>query len=152
MSDFLSGSLTTLLAAAAGGSIGFIASRHFQRIATAHAEYDHADTLYADVVRLYLDYPRFGDITLTSNFQQAFRGNEANQYGFFAMNVHSFLETVYDSFYDKRTHSIAPQWARIFDYHARLHAAWLVANPDASEPTYRTFAVSRGTSSASTPT
>jgi hypothetical protein len=152
MPDFLSGSLTTLLGAAAGGTIGFLASRHFQRIQTAHAEYDHADTLYADVVRLYLEYPRFGDLRLTSDFEHSFDGNEASQYGFFAMNVHSFLETLYDSFYLEQGHSIAPQWARIFDYHARLHVAWLLANPDANEPTYRRFALSRGSSTARTST
>jgi hypothetical protein len=87
--------------------------------------YQHVDELYRDLILLYLQYPEFGDAARTSVYKVAFAGKELDRYNFFAMTVHTFLETIFDNLTDQETGSVDPQWQDIFDYHAKLHFAWL---------------------------
>ena len=129
-----------LAAAAFGAVIGaivsfFVAQWTVRREQREHS-YIHTDVQYAAVLRLYLEYPEFSAPEATRNYASAFSGSDLLRYSTFAALVHDFLETIFDLFHDGEKDRIEETWAKIFAYHARLHSAWLLANPGQYEPAY----------------
>ena len=62
----------------------------------------------------------------------AFKDIDALRYHYFAMRVHTFLETIFDL----SKGNVPGEWRHIYRYHRRLHSAWLQDHPDLQESAY----------------
>ena len=60
------------------------------------AEYRYLDKVYWKLLDAYAARPEFGDENLTSTCEESFRGKDALSYHYFAMRVHTVMETIYD--------------------------------------------------------
>ena len=95
-------------------------------------QYQYLDESYRDLLKSYFDHPKFGDKQKTAAYETEFKGDDAPQYHYFAMRVHTLLETMFDVYRGR----IPPEWAPVFNHHARLHKAWLERNAAVHEPSY----------------
>jgi hypothetical protein len=127
------------LGAVVGAIVSFFVAQWTARREQREHSYIHTDAQYAAVLRLYLEYPEFSAMGATQNYATAFPGKELLRYSTFAALVHDFLETIFDLFHDREKDRIIETWATIFAYHARLDAAWLMANPGQYEASYVDF-------------
>ena len=59
-------------------------------------QYRHLDVAYNELLKVYFENPRFGQPDLASSYAEAFAGDERWKYHYFAMRVHTFLESIYD--------------------------------------------------------
>ena len=101
-------------------------------------QYRLVDEGYHDLLEAYFAHPAYGDEPKTAEYAQAFQGDEALRYHFFAMRVHTTMESLFDLSGGK----IPDEWLPIFKYHTRLHGAWLQDHQQLHEPSYvaRVFA------------
>src|SRR5690242_1367564 len=68
----------------------------YQAVKKARAsDYQYLDATYSKLLDAYRARPQFGDPTRLAAYWTAF-GEERLDYHFFAMTVHSFLETMFD--------------------------------------------------------
>jgi hypothetical protein len=95
------------------------------------ARYRYLDEAYGDLLKAYQENPRFGDPLRTSRYRETY-GEDALRYHYFAMAVHSLMETVWD-FHEGK---IGDEWIWIFRHHTALHRAWLRDNQDANRKAY----------------
>lgn len=102
-------------------------------------QYRYIDDLYMKLLERYFQNPRFGDRELTTKYLASFSGDEALRYFYFAMAVHTLMETIFDV----NKGRIPKQWIGIFEYHTLLHMTWLRDNRQVHEPDYvaRVFAL-----------
>ncbi|HEY2007747.1 MAG TPA: hypothetical protein VGH23_02070 [Rhizomicrobium sp.] len=96
------------------------------------AEYRYLDESYSKLLELYRTNPEFGDKRRTDDYARAFQGDVEFRYHYFAMTVHSVMESIFDTY---KSH-IPKEWGHIFVYHTSLHLEWLRDNPGANEPRY----------------
>ena len=96
------------------------------------AEYRYLDESYGKLLEVYRANPEFGDKRRTDDYVRAFQDDIAFRYHYFAMTVHSVMESIFDTYKS----NIPKEWDRIFVYHTSLHLEWLRANPGANEPRY----------------
>jgi hypothetical protein len=122
------------------GAISYVVARSTSIGEIKAKDYTHLDSLYEKVLELYLLHPEFQDPKKTAEFEKAFK-DEAVLYDAYATILHNFHESIFD----RATvgDEIDPQWARIFDYHAKLHLRWLLNNDKPFEPTYCEFVRNR---------
>jgi hypothetical protein len=101
-------------------------------------QYRYLDGAYNEILKAYLDQPRFGQPKLTGNYAVAFKDEELWEYHYFAMRVHTFLETTFDCSKVPLLHFwwIPIVWKQIFHHHTQLHSAWLRDHRDLHEPRY----------------
>lgn len=132
-------SIATLI----GVIVGVIITLHVMRVEVNQRYYTHIDDFYRELIKLYLIYPKFSDPKNTNHYDTVFMDEELARYEFFAMSVHTFLETIYDQMVNKKTGRIDPLWEKIFDYHAKLHLRWLTTNEPPNEPEYVAFVKER---------
>jgi hypothetical protein len=127
--------LAALLGAAAGALLTWYVIRW--QVSQEHrvSVYVHIDAFYRELLSLYVTHPQFGDAAKTHSYQSAFSHVDLVQYEFFAMMIHTFLETIFDHF-RAPSGEIDSQWAKIFDFHGRLHLPWLLAAERPNEPEY----------------
>lgn len=95
-------------------------------------QYRFVDEAYVKLLERYFANSNFGDAALTSNYAASFSGAEGLRYHYFAMAVHTAMETLFDLYKTK----IPKEWIRIFEYHTVLHIAWLKDNQQVHEPDY----------------
>jgi hypothetical protein len=95
-------------------------------------QYRYLDETYNEILRTYLDHPEFGQPELTSKYRASFKKMNFWKYHYFAMRVHTFLETVFDL----SKGNVSNTWLHIFRHHANLHAAWLRDHSSLHEPGY----------------
>lgn len=126
-----------------GGIISFFVFKWVYSRQSATWNYNHTDSLYINTVKLYVDHPQFGDPEKTRSYVTAFKENELWQYHYFALNLHTFLETIYDLHLDERHDKIEYVWECIFDYHAKLHLEWLKNNKESNHSKYIDFVLRR---------
>ena len=119
-----------------GGATSFLVARWTLTRDMKKRDYAHLDMLYQKVLELYLLYPQFQDIEQTRDFKKSF-GDKALVYDAFAAVIHNFLESIFDL--AVKNDDIDRQWAHIFDYHAKLHLRWLLADARPFEPEYYEF-------------
>ncbi len=101
---------------------------HFER-------YQYLDESYNAILKMYFEYPQFGKLESTDDSASAFKEPESLRYHYFAMRVHTFLETLFDLSKESKG-EIPDEWLYIYRYHRRLHSAWLKDHPDLQEPAY----------------
>ncbi len=94
--------------------------------------YQYLDQSYSEILKAYFEHPQFGHSQSTSSYVSAFKEMEALRYHYFAMRVHTFLESVFDL----SKGNIPDEWVHIYRYHRRLHSAWLQDHGDLHEPGY----------------
>ena len=125
-------------------------------------QYRYLDASYADLLRIYREHPDLGDPERTGDYLSHFKGKDHLRYHYFAMTVHTVMETVFDLSrkdrlfkvlfrligYRRRT-KISKEWSHIFDHHTELHSEWLKQNPGANEPKYVDYVLKRQTYSRS---
>ena len=111
-------------------------------------QFRYVDDAYIKLLDRYFEHPKFGDPTLTRTYAQSFAGDEGLKYRYFAMAVHTVMETLFDLHKPKmpkwlrtaRRRAIASEipeeWMQIFTYHTKLHVSWLNDNPQLHEPAY----------------
>jgi hypothetical protein len=111
-------------------------------------EFRYVDEAYIKLLERYFANPRFGDPKLTNAYAQSFTGEEGLRYHYFAMAVHTVMETVFDVYKPRRPKwmsskisrpseiRIPEEWIQIFKYHTMLHVAWLKGNTHVHEPGY----------------
>ena len=95
-------------------------------------QYRFVDEAYAKLLERYFANSNFGDAALTSNYTASFSGAEGLRYHYFAMAVHTAMETLFDLYNTK----IPKEWVKIFEYHTMLHIGWLKDNQQLHEPDY----------------
>jgi hypothetical protein len=101
------------------------------------AEYRYLDESYSILLEDYRANPEFGDKQRTDDYVRAFQHDVEFRYHYFAMTVHSIMESIFDTYKSK----IPKEWDRIFAYHTALHLEWLRANPGANEPRYVKYVI-----------
>jgi hypothetical protein len=112
------------------------------------AEYRYLDESYSKLLEVYRANPEFGDKRRTDDYVRAFQDDIEFRYHYFAMTVHSVMESIFDTYKS----NIPKEWDRIFVYHTSLHLEWLRATPGANEPRYIEHVITlhdRGTSGVS---
>jgi hypothetical protein len=139
MTESMISAAAAIAGALLGGVLTWLITRWQLNRQMGHDAYEHVDGLYRDLIQLYMKYPEFGDAARTSAYRTAFSGKDLDRYNFFAMTVHTFLETIFDQLTDRKAGRIDPQWENIFDHHARLHLAWLREANRPNEPAYIDF-------------
>lgn len=117
-------------------TIGFLVARSNFAKDIKKRNYVHLDNLYQNTLQLYLQHPEFQDAEKTRHFATAFKDN-ALLYDAFAAIIHNFLESIFDV--AVQGDEIDPQWAQIFDHHAKLHLQWLLAKQRPFEREYYDF-------------
>jgi hypothetical protein len=137
----MTSNLVLIFCAILTGIATFFVTRWSMRKDAEQKNYSHIDSLYADILAQYLLYPQFQDSARTEHFTESFQGEDGLRYRAFAAVVHNFLESIFDLRYDKEKESVGDQWRRVFEYHARLHSKWLLANKTLFEPAYVAFAL-----------
>ncbi len=128
--------MNEIIAAIAGAVIGGVVIFLVAQKDRKKRDYEHLDSLYQKVLELYLRHPQFQDVQEIADVEQASK-HEALLYDAFAAIIHNFLESIFDL--ATTGDEIDPQWARIFDYHAKLHLRWLLCNDKPFEPNYCEF-------------
>lgn len=116
-------------------------------------QFRYVDDAYIKLLERYFEHPKFGDPTLTRNYAQSFVREEALKYRYFAMAVHTVMETLFDlhkprtpkwiqSAMGRETASKIPdEWMQIFAYHTKLHVSWLADNQELHEPAYVSYVI-----------
>src|SRR4249919_881227 len=99
---------------------GIVVASYWAGRSNKLAEYRYLDELYGKLLDTYRGYPEYGDQQRTDSYALAFRDDNALRYHYFAMTVHSVMETIFDVYETE----IPEQWIHIFDYHTRMHAQW----------------------------
>ena len=114
-------------------------------------QFRYVDQAYIQLLEHYFQHPKFGDPALTRDYAQSFRGAESVKYHYFAMTVHTIMETLFDlykpkipkrlekilSWVQKQSDTpIHDEWVHIFKYHTTLHISWLQDNRQLHEPAY----------------
>ena len=128
--------LTIEVAKLAVGVVGAIAvAWYWNRQRHRLEQYRFLDETYIDLLKSYFENPGFGDKAKAAAYETAFTGSEAAKYHYFAMRVHTLLETIFDVSNGR----IPPQWKPVFAHHAALHRAWLEKNAALQEPDYVTL-------------
>lgn len=94
--------------------------------------YRYLDEAYYNLLCKYLENPGFGDPSRTAEYRNHFKGDDAWKYHYFAMTVHSIMETIFDVSKGR----IPEDWIHIFEHHSRLHSAWLGSNRESYENRY----------------
>ena len=94
--------------------------------------YRYLDEAYYKLLCQYLENPMFGDPSRTKEYRNHFKGESAWKYHYFAMAVHSIMETIFDVSKGKIRHD----WIHIFKHHSKLHSAWLRDNRESYEDRY----------------
>ncbi len=112
------------------GAIG-VAS-YWNRVKDKLEKYQYLDASYSEILRIYFDNPRFGQPELTAKYAEAFKDTEYWKYHYFAMRVHTFLESIFDL----SKGEIPTDWVHIYRHHASLHATWLRDHQDLHESGY----------------
>ncbi len=104
--------------------------------------YRHLDETYRKLLDMYRHTPVYGDREKTAVYGTSWTGEARHDYHYFAMTVHTVMESVYDLF----PRGIPDEWIHIFNYHTQLHAVWLRGNRDGHRPGYveRVFAQAGG--------
>jgi hypothetical protein len=97
-------------------------------------KYQYLDSLYNDILKLYFENPQFGEPELTANYRSAYVGEEFWRYHYFAMHIHTFLESIFDM--SKSKCKIMKAWEPIYKHHKKLHSAWLQDNKALHEEAY----------------
>jgi hypothetical protein len=92
----------------------------------------YLDESYNEILKAYFDNSKCGQSELTAKYADAFRDVELWKYHYFAMRVHTFLESIFDL----SKGEIRDDWVHIYRHHARLHSAWLRDLRDLHEPGY----------------
>ncbi len=95
------------------------------------ARYRYLDEAYKELLVTYLENPHFGDPALTGKYLECY-GKDEIKYEYFAMTVHTVMETLWDVYGDR----IPDEWVHVFKYHTKLHANWLRNNSEANRPGY----------------
>ena len=57
-------------------------------------QYRYLDNIYWKLLDAYAERPEFGDPNLTRNYEESFRDKDALSYRYFAMRVHTVMETI----------------------------------------------------------
>lgn len=104
-------------------------------------QYRYLDAAYAELLTQYRANPEFGSALKAAQYDHAFantpdNANKRDAYHYFAMTVHNTMETIFDTLDEDPLQKSRQQWARIFEYHVRLHYAWLQDNQLSFEPKY----------------
>jgi hypothetical protein len=102
-------------------------------------QYRYLDEAYQGLLQSYFENPQFGDAARTATYRQSFQGDDALRYHFFAMKIHTTMETLFDLSRGK----IPAEWTNIFAYHTSLHAQWLKDNTGLHEPGYLALVLRR---------
>ena len=111
----------------------FLVAGYWNRVNHRSEQYRYLDQTYNDILKTYLEDPEFGQKALTDDYERKFHNSKAWRYHYFAMRVHTFLESIFDLSEDGK---ILDVWAHIFEHHAKLHAAWLRDHKDIQEQGY----------------
>ena len=93
--------------------------------------YRYLDRLYNELLVVYSKNPAFGDEERVRAYRE-FPHEERLKYHYFAMRVHTFLESIFDLSKGK----VRAEWSRIYRHHAQLHSAWLKDYQLLHEPLY----------------
>lgn len=95
-------------------------------------EYRYLDISYNEILKTYFENSRFGQPELVKKYAAEFKDAEKWKYHYFAMRIHTFLESIFDL----SNGEIPPEWKAIYQHHARLHATWLRDHQGLQEPGY----------------
>ena len=114
-----------------GGLIALVWTWRSDRL----AQYRYLDTAYRELLALYAKTPHFGDPSLTKTYKSSFQGARL-EYHYFAMSVHNFAETIYDTVWWP---SCNKEWRYILRHHSVLHSQWLNDNKGPYERRYVRF-------------
>jgi hypothetical protein len=123
------------LIAATFGALGV--AWYWNRVKDRFDKYQYLDESYSGILRVYFENPRFDQPELTAKYAEAFIDYEHSKYHYFAMRVHTFLESVFDMSKGK----IRTDWMYIYRHHANLHATWLQDHQALHEPGYLNHAL-----------
>ena len=96
------------------------------------AQYRYLDETYKEILKAYVDHPDFGQPELARTYREAFKGKDFWKYHYFSMQVHTFLETIFDLSNGK----IPDVWDYVYRHHGDLHSAWLRDHRDLHEAGY----------------
>jgi hypothetical protein len=94
--------------------------------------YRYLDVLYSNLLTLYFENPRFGNKDLVLNYMEEFKDEELLKYHYFAIQVHSVMESIYDL----SNGHIPKEWLNAFKYNTQLHLTWLKNNEELQEKGY----------------
>jgi len=100
--------------------------------------YGNLDTLYADILGLYFEHPRFAQADFTLAYVQS-PDDVREKYELLAYRVFTFLETVYDTHKIPWLTAIDRQWKNIFRLELSRHAAWYRNNRNMVSPYFQKF-------------
>jgi hypothetical protein len=107
---------------------------YWNRTKHHHDEFRLLEEGYGRLLKLYFDNPQFGDPERTADFERSFQDADRLRYHYFAMTVHTLMETIHDLSHCRG--KMWREWQHIFFYHSRLHAAWLAKHQALHEPRY----------------
>jgi len=93
--------------------------------------YRYLDRIYNELLVVYLKNPAFGDEERVRAYRDL-PHEERLKYHYFAMRVHTFLESIFDV----SKGEVPEVWSRIYRHHALLHAVWLKDHRQLHEPLY----------------
>lgn len=82
--------------------------------------YDIFDSLYLDLLKTGLEFPRFRNKNETIIYQEKFQGNELIQYDIYAYISWNFIETILD----KGDDNLMVTWLPAIKLEASLHEKW----------------------------
>lgn len=86
------------------------------------ASYADLDTLYLELLKVGLTYPRFTDPTLTKDYKNRFKGDELLSYKIYAFMSWNVCETIYDRC-EKDKH-LWCTWEPVIVAENNLHRRW----------------------------
>ena len=94
--------------------------------------YQYFDKSYSDILEIYFQNPRLGRPELAARYSHVFEDDEAWRYHYFALRVHTFLESIFDLSGGK----VPVAWRHIYRHQVSLHSAWLRNHPHLHDPRY----------------
>lgn len=111
---------------------GILVAWYWNQQKHALERYRHLDEAYLKLLDSYRQAAVYGDRDKTAVYAASWTGEDRHGYHYFAMTVHTVMESIHDMF----PRGIPDEWIHVFNYHTRLHAAWLRENRDGHRPGY----------------
>ena len=89
--------------------------------------YADIDGLYLELLKLGIEYPRFTDFKLTTDYENQFLGDEILRYNSYAFISWNICETIHDQ--AGKSKKVLDTWRPVVVAENKLHRKWF-DNPD----------------------
>jgi len=116
--------ISNIVAVAFGGIAIIVSFYTFYKLKRERS-YADIDCLYLELLKLGIQYPKFVDAKNTSNYKNAFKGEELPRYEIYAYISWNICETIYD----RKDEILFETWKPVIVAENKLHRRWF-DNPE----------------------